>query len=243
MLADHGGMKALLFCLAVVAGCTAPRAVLAPPAACILSPVMSPPADTLRTFFDDPLPFFTDHADAPVLFRQAENTLITVDCLGVVRAGLATKWGREDEGRDWTFKLRDRLRDGTPISARSIVDYWRRAPEGFAGIDSVAVEGKHAIRIFFKNAQPAIPRWLGTVKVRASSTSAVNADPVLFPVHLRGRDVRDLLGENVDVMVTRDPDVIAYARVLSQMSVHALPWDRTYVLAARSSRLDTARIE
>jgi hypothetical protein len=66
-----------------------------------------------------------------------------------------------------------------------------------------------------------------------------------------GTDLRDLLDRGIpgrpgvrpDVMVTRDPDVLAYAARDSSYFSVALPWDRTYVLAvpgADSSALPPA---
>ena len=56
----------------------------------------------------------------------------------------------------------------------------------------------------------------------------------------RGADLRDLLDRGlpvpgnprVDVLVTRDPDALAYADQLGGYRSVPLPWDRTYVLVA-----------
>jgi hypothetical protein len=55
-----------------------------------------------------------------------------------------------------------------------------------------------------------------------------------------GTDLRDVLdgglpganGRRPDIVVTRDPDVLAYAAHLDDYFGHALPWNRTYVLIA-----------
>ena len=44
-------------------------------------------------------------------------------------------------------------------------------------------------------------------------------------------DQRDALDRGVDVLVTRDPLVVDYARRAGVFDMHPLPWDRTYVLA------------
>ena len=74
-----------------------------------------------------------------------------------------------------------------------------------------------------------------------------SASPVIDTVAVpRGADLRDLLDRGfptpgaprVDVLVTRDPDVLSYAAQLGTYRSVALPWDRTYALV--TPRLDSA---
>lgn len=71
--------------------------------------------------------------------------------------------------------------------------------------------------------------------------SASGARPMVDSVPLpRGADLRDLLDRGlpvpgnprVDVLVTRDPEALAYAAQLGGYRSVPLPWDRTYVLVA-----------
>jgi len=73
------------------------------------------------------------------------------------------------------------------------------------------------------------------------------APPVVDSVAVpRGGDLRDLLDRGiaapgmprVDVLVTRDPDVLSFATQLGRYRSVALPWDRTYTLVA--PHLDSA---
>ena len=57
-------------------------------------------------------------------------------------------------------------------------------------------------------------------------------DVVRFLVSPR-RDVRDLLDQGVDLLVTRDPAALAYANTLAQFDVTPLPWLRSYVFISR----------
>jgi hypothetical protein len=62
-----------------------------------------------------------------------------------------------------------------------------------------------------------------------------------------GTDLRDALDRGVpgaglsrvDVLVTRDPDVLAYADRRAELRAIPLPWDRTYVLVAQSEQAPT----
>jgi len=74
------------------------------------------------------------------------------------------------------------------------------------------------------------------------------APVVVYDVPARGTDLRDLLdrgipaanGARVDVLVTRDPEVLAYAAQLGDYRSVALPWDRTYLLVA--PRIDSGTV-
>lgn len=84
------------------------------------------------------------------------------------------------------------------------------------------------------------------------SRGSFGAEPVVVALEARaGVDLRDALelglggngGRRPDVLVTRDPGVIAYARGRSDLLVEALPWSATYVFVAvhlERMRSDTA---
>ena len=63
--------------------------------------------------------------------------------------------------------------------------------------------------------------------------------PILDVTVDSATDPRDLLDRGVDLLVSRDPVALDYARRNDAFAVHALPWDRTYVLAI-PSRIDPA---
>ncbi len=58
--------------------------------------------------------------------------------------------------------------------------------------------------------------------------------PMIRFVDAFGRDRRDLLDGQVDVMITADPAVIEYAESRQDLITALLPWDRTYVLLSTS---------
>jgi hypothetical protein len=63
------------------------------------------------------------------------------------------------------------------------------------------------------------PPWLGSITFSAVGTSGSS-------------DARSALDRGVDVLVSADPDVLAYARALPDFTTMPLPWSRTYVVAA-----------
>ena len=63
----------------------------------------------------------------------------------------------------------------------------------------------------------------------AGNTRAEPAEPIRFLV-APGADPRDSLDEQVDLLVSRDPSVLAYASTLPDFTSVPLPWLRTHVL-------------
>ena len=67
-----------------------------------------------------------------LLFRQLYETLISVDCKGRVRPGLAASWRLDADGRTWVVTLRENARfsDGTPVTPADVRVSWTRAGAG-----------------------------------------------------------------------------------------------------------------
>lgn len=63
-----------------------------------------------------------------VLFRQLYETLVRADCTGRLLPALAETWRTDDDGRTWTFTLREEARfwDGVPVTAREVRAAWAR---------------------------------------------------------------------------------------------------------------------
>lgn len=63
------------------------------------------------------------------ILRDLYEGLVVEDAKGQVVPGMAERWEASDDGRTWTFHLRDGLRwsNGEPIDARQLVASWRRA--------------------------------------------------------------------------------------------------------------------
>jgi extracellular solute-binding protein (family 5) len=61
-----------------------------------------------------------------LIFRQLYETLVTVDCLGRLRPGLASSWRLDTDGNTWILALREdaRFSDGAPVSAADVRASW-----------------------------------------------------------------------------------------------------------------------
>lgn len=182
----------------------------------------------------------TDLSHAPVptndserlLFRRRFETLITVDCEGEARPGLARDWRGDSTGRAWTFTLRPGARkpDGSTLTAEDVVSTWeaRKVLGGSSGIESVmALDGG---RIMVRLAPPgdSVPRLLAQDALAVATVSAEPASSGFRIVSVR--DPRDALDQRADLVITREPATLEYVSARPEFQTFALPWSRTYVL-------------
>ena len=197
------------------------------------------------------------HAPTPrtdgerLVFRHLYETPVRIDCDGHVQPELAEKWVRGDDGRRWTFQLRDGAQfwDGAPVTAQDIV-FGRSG----AGYTLGALEAR-VVTVTLAKPRDEVPPVLGDVGLAVTkaapdtswpigtgrywATSATTTpqeirahtsagDTLVFRFAASG-DARDLLDAGVDLLVTRDRALRDYAATLKNFAVVALPWDRTYV--------------
>ncbi len=197
------------------------------------------------------------HAPAPrtdaerIVFRHLYETPLRFDCDGHAHAELAEKWVRDDDGRRWTFRLRDGAQfwDGAPVTAQDIV-----FGRGGAGYTLGALESR-VITVMLAKPRDEVPALLddaglavskpapdsswpigtgrywvtsGTTTAKEIRAHSGSGDTLVFRF-APGGDARDLLDAGVDLLVTRDRALRDYAATLKNHTVVALPWDRTYV--------------
>lgn len=73
----------------------------------------------------------------------------------------------------------------------------------------------------------ALPRGDGGLVLRPAGS---RGGPMLRVAPADPGRARDLIDEDADVVVTRDPGLLAYADAREALDVRPLPWDRTYLL-------------
>src|SRR5882762_2844478 len=186
-----------------------------------------------------------------LVFRHLYDTPVRLDCEGHAQPELAEQWVKDDGGRRWTFRLRDDAHfwDGAPVTAQDIV-----FGRGGVGYTLGALETR-VVTMTLAKPQDEVPRVLGDAAMAVTkpapdsswpigtgpywATSATTTaqeirahssrgDTVVFKFAASG-DARDLLDTGVDLLVTRDRALRDYAATLQNITVVALPWDRTYV--------------
>jgi hypothetical protein len=198
------------------------------------------------------------HAPVPqsdaerIVFRHLYETPVRIDCEGRVTPQLAEKWVRDDNGRRWTFRLRDDAQfwDGAPVTAQDIV-----FGRGGVGYTLGALETR-VVTVSLARPTNDVPPLLadpglaltkpapdaswpigtgrywatsGTTTAQEIRAQSARGDTLVFRISTTG-DARDLIDANVDLLVTRNTALRDYAATLPGYLVTALPWDRTYVL-------------
>ena len=196
------------------------------------------------------VPFPRNDAER-VVFGELYETPVRRDCDGDVQPQLAEKWVKDDDGRRWTFRLRDNAQfwDGVPVTAQDIV-FGRSG----AGYTLAALENR-VVTVMLAKPKDEVPPVLadpgltvvkpapdsswpigtGSYWATSATTSAqeirahsARGDTLVFKLAASG-DARDLLDAGVDLLVTRDRALRDYATTLKDVAVVALPWDRTYL--------------
>lgn len=258
-----------ILALAIVTACAHPRAGTGGGVAttggepretsnerCLLptgAPSTRPPV--VRIGLTDPVeprhaPIPTNDAER-LVFRHLYETPLRLDCEGKPLPELAEKWVKDDDGRRWTFRLREGARfwDGTPVTAQDVA--FGRGGAGY----TVGVLETRVVTVTLAKQSNDIPpiladpglaivkpapdtSWpIGTGDYWATSATTTaqeiraqgsRGDTLVFRV-ASGGDARDLLDAGVDLLVTRDRALRDYAATLKDRTVVALPWDRTYV--------------
>jgi hypothetical protein len=158
MARSTGYLAFLLVCTACVSagGASTPVAEPTPQDRCVLISGSSLGDTIVVALAESPNP---SHAPVPrsaaerLAFRHLYETLIRVDCAGVVSSGLADAWHASDGGLTWTFRIRTGATfwDGTPVTAEAVRQSWlvneseRVAPWADSVAGSVAVIGEREL--------------------------------------------------------------------------------------------------
>jgi len=170
--------------------------------------------------FSDGLPVTADAVAAGWLATSARMPLPWSDAAGSV--------GVRDE-RTLAVSLDRPYREVPRIFADPALAIARPAPDGTSwplGSGAYAIAGVHGGRLV---AAPAV----GTPRDALPVLSFVTGDA----------DPRDLVDAGVELLLTRDRAVAAYASAAGQSRAIALPWDLVYVLIVPGGSADTARFE
>ncbi|MGH8622822.1 MAG: ABC transporter substrate-binding protein [Burkholderiales bacterium] len=212
------------------------------------------------------------HAPAPrtdgerIVFRHLYERPVRIDCDGHVQPELAENWVREDDGRRWMFRLRDRAQfwDGAPVTSRDVVfgrggaGYTLAAPE--AGVvtvmlakgrdDAPPVLGDPGLAVTKPAPDSSWPIGTGRYWATSATTTpqeirahTTSGDTLIFRFAPNGGDARDLLDAGVDLLVTRDRALRDYAATLKNYTVVTLPWDRTYVFVTPEAAEGNTRFD
>lgn len=167
----------------------------------------------------------------PLFSRQ---TLIMVDCEGVFGEGLAVGWHGLSNGVGWRFRLDEEnaYDDNGALKAADVVRMWQPLLATSTMLDSVVATDAFVLDVYARPGFRDSPIWLAAneYSLRERVPHKSESERNIQSIPQEKKDIRDLLVADVDVVVTEDPDVIAYARQDRDLVVHALPWQKTYTV-------------
>jgi hypothetical protein len=108
-----------------------------------------------------------------LVFRQAYETLVRLDCDGHAVPGLAAEWEGSEAGRVWIFRLRPGASywDGSPVSPADVRKCW----EGTAALESSPDRVGP-----WRWASPESVRTLEDGRIVIGLTRSAGAEPILF---------------------------------------------------------------
>jgi hypothetical protein len=120
------------------------------------------------------------NASEQLVFGHLYETLITVECDGKVRPGLAESWKREGDGRRWLFRLSRAARfwDGWRVTPRDVVRSWQDALTLGTVVDSAAVVGDRSVRVYLREPRRKVPRALAAPAFAVAGASLDSPWPV-----------------------------------------------------------------
>ena len=250
----------------LVLGC-APQSTQPPPAPdrqdpCRLMVGADSRLDTVTVALLEPVDLRgLDNARSPtndserILFRNLFQSLVRLDCQQSLRPGLAESWTADSGGQVWTFTVRDgsSSQQGRLVTVEQIVA-GLTGPAGKAlGIDSAVVLDQRHLRVSLRRrdstpsllADPSIAVLPDKASAGKGAGGRISIPPMdggsVVDFHVQpNADARDALDQGADLVVTRDPALVEYARGQPEFTTFPLPWSRTYLLLqpAGSASLD-----
>ena len=176
--------------------------------------------------------------DSTVVARQRPEPLIRLDCFGVARPGAAESWTPDSSHRTWTFVLAPSALD---VTAAGAATEWRTRPDAattlrYAGIASVIPLDRRRLVVTLDRPADSVPALFADRSLGLVTDSLPPMGTTFIARRPASGDPRDALDGGADVLRTGDPAILQYARTRNELTVHPLPWTRTYVLVVPPGR-------
>jgi hypothetical protein len=227
----------------------------------VVAPAEVTTVDSVHVVLESADPPPASPGPAVVPFPAFYEALVRVDCTGALQPGLAERWERaRDGGTRFTLSADARFWNGEPVTAKDVA----ASLVSYEDLQSITVEADRTLVVRHRGDDPMLLAGTAFIvaKVQAGSTwplgtgdygidtIAGSPDRVRevfgrariegIPPFLRltdgsTGDRRDVLDAGADVLVTRDPEALAYARRLAGFDLTPLPWDRRYLLVTASA--------
>ena len=169
--------------------------------------------------------------DTTVVAPVQPEPLIRLDCGGAARPAAAESWTPDSSRHTWTLVLAP---SATDVTAASAAAEWRTRPEAatairFGGVVSVVPLDDRRLAVTFERRADSVPPLFADPAL-ALLTDTLPRSSTTFVARRPAGDPRDALDAGADILRTGDPALLEYARARSDLTVHQLPWTRTYLL-------------
>jgi hypothetical protein len=234
--------------------------------ACLLLAASEAPPDTLLVASSGSTSLESDGEPVrspgfgPLLYHARFRPLISVGCDGNPVPGISTSWARVAGGTGWRLTIDPdfRMADGSDAVAQRFVYLWAPSTGPGSSVKSLQAPASDLLDVELHASRDTLPAALASPRFaletsafgQASETlplgSILETDrpaPVLIEVDSASRDERDLLESGIDLMISSDPDVVAYANGLSAYETTPLPHDAVYALFVTTRLIEPERID
>lgn len=170
--------------------------------------------------------------DSAVVARQRPEPLIRLDCFGVARPGAAESWTPDSSHRTWTFVLAP---SALGVTAAGAAAEWTTRPDAattlrHAGVASAIPLDDRRLVVTLDRPTDSVPALFADPSLGLVTDSLPPMGTTFVARPPASGDPRDALDAGADILRTGDPAILEYARTRSELTVHPLPWTRTYVL-------------
>jgi hypothetical protein len=188
-----------------------------------------------------------------LLFRNLFDNLVRLDCEGRPRPGLAESWAVDHKLNAWELTLRPGA--SVPVGRRAEAGHaasifqtaldMDSLTSRALGFDSAVTIDDRRLRVYMSGPiTDSIPGFLAdplfVVIDHLAAQSGIGEErflmsppgerPVIEMLPPRGRDPRDALDQDIDLVVTRDLQLVDYVANRTEFTTFPLPWSRTYLL-------------
>ena len=221
-------------CLAATAGCGGASS----------APVPEPSPDSCVIPTGEPgepreLVVATDRPeDSSAVAARQPQPLVRLDCGGTPRPAAAASWTADSAHRAWTFVLAP---SALGVTAGAVASEWRIRPLAAtllrqAGVSSVTPLDERRLVVTMDRSSDSVPTLFAdpALSIRTDSLTETGTTFLLRRV-VKG-DLRDAIDGGADIVRSGDPAVVEYARSRPGLTVHPLPWSRTYLLLVPAGR-------
>jgi hypothetical protein len=175
--------------------------------------------------------------DSAAVARRQPRPFIRLDCTGSARPSAAESWSPDSTGRVWTFVIAP---SAIPVTAGSAASEWNSRPDAAtvlrqAGVASVVPLDERRLVVTLPWTADSVPAFFAHPALSLTTDSLPDLSPFVLRRPASG-DLRDAIEGDADVLRSGDPSLVQYARTRDAFVVHALPWDRTYLLIIPKGR-------